>query len=172
MPSVRCATHSSIFLITNAGPGKGLPGPAHIPEQRPAIDGYRFRFRLRSASYGGKVAPPIPRANWDLSCEVATCRGRSVDQRTDGFTPCDVVFSPWFKTSGQNLIWSPKRQRRSLRPARCARVAGELPRSNCCNAKKPALFEMLPTHTESFIRSGRDPRKPDGGCRQRLEQRT
>src|SRR5882672_6820697 len=97
--------------------------------------GIASAFRLRSASYGGQVAPPILRASRDLSCEVATCRGRSVDQRTDTFTPGDVVFSPWLKTSGQNLIRSPKRQRRSLRPARCPRVQAELPRSNCCDAE-------------------------------------
>ena len=36
--------------------------------------------------------------------------------------------------------------------------------------RKPVFFDMLPTHTESFMQSGGDPRKPGGGCRQRLEQ--
>jgi hypothetical protein len=66
--------------------------------------GIASAFGLRSASYGGQVAPPILRANWDLSCEEATCRGRSVDQRTDEFTSRDVAFSTWLKASGQNLI--------------------------------------------------------------------
>jgi hypothetical protein len=61
-----------------------------------------------------------------VSSRDLTSRIPSVEDRTDKVTSCDVAFSPWLKTSGQNLIWTQKRRRRSMRPARCRRVPSEL----------------------------------------------
>jgi hypothetical protein len=109
----------------------------------------------------GRFAAQTP---YQMTSRDLTSRIRSVEDRTDKVTSCDVAFSPWLKTSGQNLIWTQKRRRRWMRPARCRRVPSELLR-----CRKPAFFEMLPTHTESFMQSGGGPRKPSGGCRQRVE---
>src|SRR5258705_9443779 len=85
-----------------------------------------------------KSLHPI-RASSDLSCEVATCRGRSVDQRTDGFTSCDVAFFTMAKNKRPelDLITEAQAARVEARampqgPGRTAAMQKNRHSSRCC----------------------------------------
>ena len=96
----------------------------------------------------------MPRASWDLSCEVATCRGRSVDQRTDEFTLRDVVFFTMAKNERPELDSVTEAQAALVEAGAMREGPGRTAAVELLRCRKPALFEMLPTHTESFMQGG------------------